>query len=103
MRDLENEIARLQLRSEQILIHLQQLPYGSHEAGAARRNLGRMAQRVVALKGERDRRLRELEMPPTDVTTQVRATADIDAPRGRGAAASGRAHPNLAPQHRGAR
>jgi len=103
MRDLENEIARLQLRSEQVLIHLQHLPFGSREASAVRRNLGRMARRLVALKGERDQRLRELEMPPTDLGTQVRAAADIDAPRGRGASAPGRAHPSLAPQYRSAR
>ena len=61
MHDLETEIARLRLRSEQILIHLQQVPFGSREAVAARRNLGRMARKLVALKSEREQRLRELE------------------------------------------
>jgi hypothetical protein len=61
MHELENEIARLQLRSEQILIHLQQVPFGSREAIAARRNLGHMARRLVALKGERDQCVREPE------------------------------------------
>jgi hypothetical protein len=61
MRELENEIARLQLRAEQLLIHLQQIPFHSHEASATRRNLGRMARRLVLLKGERDQRLRELK------------------------------------------
>jgi len=65
--------------------------------------LGRMARRLVALKGERDQRLRELEMPPTGLNTQVRAAADIDAPRGHGASSPSRAHPSLASHYRSAR
>jgi hypothetical protein len=61
MRELDDEIARLQLCAEQLLIHLQQMPFRSREASATRRNLGRMARRLVALKGERDQRLRDLE------------------------------------------
>jgi hypothetical protein len=35
MRELEDEIALLELRSEQLIIHLQQLPPGSADAVAA--------------------------------------------------------------------
>jgi hypothetical protein len=72
MHEIENEIARLQLRSEQILIHLQQVPFGSREAVAARRNLGRMARMLVALKGERDQRQRELERAAQQISVAQR-------------------------------
>jgi hypothetical protein len=72
MHDLENEITRLQLRSEQILIHLQQVPFRSREAVAARRNLGRMARKLVALKGERDQRRRELERAERQISVAQR-------------------------------
>jgi hypothetical protein len=39
----------------------QQIPFHSPEASATRRNLGRMARRLVALKGERDQRQRDLK------------------------------------------
>jgi hypothetical protein len=44
MRELEDEIALLQLRSEQILIHLQHLQPGSSEAIVARAGLDAMVQ-----------------------------------------------------------
>ena len=59
MRKLEDEIALLELRSEQLLIHVQELPCGSPEAIAARADLDIMLQRLVAAKGERDRTLNE--------------------------------------------
>ena len=61
MRELEEEIALLQLRSEQLLIHIQGLAPGSADAVAARADLGTMMERLVAAKAEHDRRLSELE------------------------------------------
>jgi hypothetical protein len=57
MRELEDEIALLELRSEQLLIHLQELPRGSPEAIDARAYFDTMMQRLVTLKAERDRSL----------------------------------------------
>jgi hypothetical protein len=57
MRELEDEIALLVLRSEQLLIHLQELPRSSPDAIDARAYLDTMMQRLVALKGELDRSL----------------------------------------------
>jgi len=55
MRDLEDEIALLELRSEQLLIHLQEVPRGSPDAIDARASLDTMMQSLVILKAERDR------------------------------------------------
>ena len=55
MRELDHEIARLRLRAEQLLLHIQHLGCGSAEAIVARANLDRMMQRLVAAKAERDR------------------------------------------------
>ena len=60
MRELEDEIALLQLRAEQLLIHIQHLGCGSAEAILAQANLETMMQRLVAAKAERDRLLRDL-------------------------------------------
>jgi hypothetical protein len=57
MRELEDEIALLELRSEQLLIHLQELPRGSPDAIDARAYFDTMMQRLVTLKAERDRSL----------------------------------------------
>ena len=57
MRELEDEIALLELRSEQLLIHLQEVPRGSPDAIDARAGLDIMLQRLVTLKAERDRSL----------------------------------------------
>ena len=54
MRELEDEIALLELRSEQLLIHLQEVPRGSTDAIDARASLDTMMQRLVILKAERD-------------------------------------------------
>jgi hypothetical protein len=60
MRELKNEIALLQLRAEQLLMHIQHLRCGSPEAIVARANLDTMMQRLVAAKAERDRLRHEL-------------------------------------------
>jgi len=60
MRELENEIALLEMRSKQILIQLQRLPRGSRNAVVARANLDTHVQRLVVVKGERDRLLKEV-------------------------------------------
>ena len=57
MRELEDEIALLELRSEQLLIHLQEVPRGSPDAIDARADLDSMLHRLVILKAERDRSL----------------------------------------------
>ena len=57
MRELEDEIALLELRSEQLLIHLQEVQRGSHDAIDARASLDTMKQRLVILKAELDRSL----------------------------------------------
>ena len=54
MRELEDEIALFELRSEQLLIHLQELPRGSLDAIDTRANLDTMMRRLVTLKAERD-------------------------------------------------
>jgi uncharacterized protein involved in exopolysaccharide biosynthesis len=61
MRQLEDKIARLELRSEQLLIRLQQVPRGSPEAAANRMALATMVERLVRLKGERDRMSGEVQ------------------------------------------
>jgi hypothetical protein len=60
MRELEDEIALLELRSEQLIIHLQQLPPGSADAVAARADLETLLHGLEFVKGERDRVLKEL-------------------------------------------
>jgi hypothetical protein len=57
MRELEDEIALLELRSEQLLIHLQEVPRSSPDAIDARAYLDTIVQRLVTLKAERDRSL----------------------------------------------
>ena len=64
MRELEDEIAHLNLRAEQLLIHLQQLPTGSLEAIKTRCIVEIMGQTVDFLKGERARVLNELQLTP---------------------------------------
>jgi len=60
MRELEDEIALLELRSEQLVIHVQQLPPGSADAVAARADLDTLIHRLEFAKGERNRVLEEL-------------------------------------------
>ena len=60
MRELESEIALLELRAEQLLIHIQHLGCGSSEAIVARANLDTMMQKLVAAKARRARLLHDL-------------------------------------------
>ena len=64
MRELEDEIALLELRAEQLLIHIQRLARGSAEAVVARANLDGIMRRLVAAKGERDHMLAEVDVLP---------------------------------------
>jgi hypothetical protein len=61
MRELEDEITRLNLRAEQLLIHLQQIPLNSAEAIETRRTLQVMVETIVFLKGERAHLVNELK------------------------------------------
>jgi hypothetical protein len=60
MRELEDEIALLELRSEQLVIHVKELPPGSADAVAARGDLETLIHRLEVIKGERNRVLEEL-------------------------------------------
>jgi hypothetical protein len=59
VRELEDEIHLLNLRAEQLVIHLQELWSGSPEAIATRRKLEAMVKTLVSLQDERARLLRE--------------------------------------------
>jgi len=59
MRELEDEIALLELRSEQVLIHLQQLQPASSDAIVARAELDAMTLQLGLVKQKRDRLLDE--------------------------------------------
>jgi hypothetical protein len=59
MRELEYEIALLELRSEQLLIYLKQTRLPAREAVGARSNLLQILQRLAFVKGQRDRLLDE--------------------------------------------
>jgi hypothetical protein len=56
MLDLDNQIARLELRAEQMGIHLQDLGRNVPEATKARSELYAMLQQLAELKAERERR-----------------------------------------------
>ena len=60
--DLENRIARLELRREQLGIHLQDLPRNGAEATQVRSELYGMLQELAALKTEQARRKALLEL-----------------------------------------
>jgi hypothetical protein len=60
MRELEDEIFLLELRSEQLLIHLRQVQRTSKDAVRARAELLVMLERLAAAKTERDEILGEL-------------------------------------------
>ncbi|HET9536033.1 MAG TPA: hypothetical protein VFP43_11905 [Mesorhizobium sp.] len=59
MREVEYEIALLELRSEQLLIYLKQTGLPAQEAAGARSNLLQMLERLAFVKGQRDRLLDE--------------------------------------------
>jgi hypothetical protein len=54
MVEMNNQIARLEMRSEQLRIHLLSLSRGSAEAAQVRKELFGMLQNLVALKSRRD-------------------------------------------------
>jgi hypothetical protein len=60
MRELEDEISLLELRSEQLLIHLRHVQHMSADAARARCDLLDMLERLAAAKGERELMLDEL-------------------------------------------
>ena len=60
MCELEDEIALIEFRSEQLLMHLRQLPPESAEAAAARASLDTLCHRLKFVKAERDRLVKEL-------------------------------------------
>ena len=62
MIELNNQIARLEMRSEQLRIHLRLLDTVSPEAGEARSVLFAMLQNLVVLKGRREWLESELDL-----------------------------------------
>ena len=60
--DLENRIARLELRAEQLGIHLQDLPRNGPETTQVRSKLYAMLQELAELKTEQARRKALLEL-----------------------------------------
>ena len=62
MLELLNQIARLEMRSEQLCIHLQSLNRVSPDAAAARLMLFAMLQNLVVLKGRREWLESELDL-----------------------------------------
>ena len=61
--DLENRIARLELRAEQLRIHLQDLPRNGSEATQVRSKLYGMLQELAELKTEHARRCSSWKKP----------------------------------------
>ena len=62
MPDLDNQIARLELRAEQMAIHLQELGRNSPYASSARSALYAILQQLAVLKSKRRRRDAILEV-----------------------------------------
>jgi hypothetical protein len=62
MLDLENQIARQEMRAEQMAIHLQDLGRNTPDASRARSELYAMLQQLAELKAERERRKALLEL-----------------------------------------
>ena len=60
--DLENRIARLELRAEQLAIHLQDLSRNGREATQVRSQLYSMLQELAELKTEQARRKALLDL-----------------------------------------
>jgi hypothetical protein len=58
MLDLDNHIARVELRAEQMAIHLQELGRSALYAPSARSELYAILQQLAVLKSERQRRKR---------------------------------------------
>jgi hypothetical protein len=55
VRELNDQINRLELRTEQLIIHLRSLIHQTNEAKMARMHLLCLLQSLVILKGERQR------------------------------------------------
>ena len=72
MLDLDNQIARLELRAEQMAIHLQQLGRNAPDALNARSELYAILQRLAELKSERRRRNAMLAMGTANYETLSR-------------------------------
>ncbi len=62
MRELNDRIARLQICSEQLRLHLRSLPRGSQETEEIRSDLLCMLQELASLKGERQRMAHTLDI-----------------------------------------
>jgi hypothetical protein len=62
MPDLDNQIARLELRAEQMAIHLQDLGRNAPDASRAHSELYAILQKLAELKAERRRRNAMLAM-----------------------------------------
>ena len=62
MLELTNKIARLEMLSEQLGIHLQLLPRNSCEAAQTRSHLYRMMEKLAELKSRKQRLEAELEL-----------------------------------------
>jgi hypothetical protein len=62
MVDLNNQIVRLDMLTEQLAIHLRDLARNASEAARARSELYALLQKLAELKAERDRREALLEM-----------------------------------------
>ena len=60
--DLNNQIVRLDMLTEQLAIHLRDLARNASEAARARSELYALLQKLAELKAERDRREALLEM-----------------------------------------
>ena len=62
MLELTNKIARLEMLSEQLGLHLQLLPRNSREAAQTRSRLYRMMEKLTELKSKKERLEAELEL-----------------------------------------
>jgi hypothetical protein len=62
MRDLNGRIARLEMCSEQLRLHLRSVPRDSLEAEEVRSDLLSMLQELAMLKGERQRLAHSLRL-----------------------------------------
>jgi hypothetical protein len=72
MLDLDDQIARLELRAEQMAIHLQDLGRNEPDAIGARSELYAILQKLAELKSERRRRIAMLAMETANYETLSR-------------------------------
>ena len=77
MRGLDYQIARLEMRAEQMGIHLQDLGRSSPEAVRMRSELYAMLQQLAELKADRERRkARSTRSPAQGLRTAMRTPSD---------------------------